>query len=55
MEIIREKLLLDYDKEIPYSTEVIVGSSMKGGRHPYHGSHLCGQDSQKGIIIGKGR
>ena len=28
-EIIREKLLLNYDKEIPYSTEVLWRNSMR--------------------------
>lgn len=54
-EIIREKILLNYDKEVPYSTEVIVE---KFDENP--GSiHIMAvvyveRDSQKGILIGKG-
>ena len=53
-EIIREKILLNYDKEIPYSVEVEVES--------FHEEEdiirisaviFCERDSQKGIIIGK--
>ena len=54
-EIIREKLLLHYDKEIPYSTEVIVEKFDENET----GIHIMAviyveRDSQKGIIIGKG-
>ena len=53
-EIIREKILQNYDKEIPYSVEVEVES--------FHEEEdiirisaviYCERDSQKGIIIGK--
>ncbi|MBQ4395620.1 MAG: GTPase Era [Paludibacteraceae bacterium] len=53
-EIIREKILMNYDKEIPYSVEVEVES--------FHEEELlirinaviyCERESQKGIIIGK--
>jgi GTP-binding protein Era len=53
-EIIREKILLNYDKEIPYSVEVEVES--------FHEEEdiirisaviYCERDSQKGILIGK--
>ncbi len=53
-EIIREKILLNYDKEIPYSVEVEVES--------FHDEEdlirisaviYCERESQKGIIIGK--
>ena len=53
-EIIREKILLTYDKEIPYSVEVEVES--------FHEEEdiirisaviYCERESQKGIIIGK--
>ena len=54
-EIVREKLLLNYDKEIPYSTEVIV-EKFDEGEGAIH--IMCviyvERDSQKGIIIGKG-
>lgn len=54
-EIIREKLLLNYDKEIPYSTEVIVEKF----EEKENSIHIMAviyveRDSQKGIIIGKG-
>ena len=54
-EIIREKLLLNYDKEIPYSTEVIVEKFDEKEK----AIHIMAviyveRDSQKGIIIGKG-
>ena len=54
-EIIREKLLLHYDKEIPYSTEVLVEKFEEKDRS----IHIMAvvyveRDSQKGIIIGKG-
>lgn len=54
-EIIREKLLLNYDKEIPYSTEVLVEKFEEKDRAIHI---MCviyvERDSQKGIIIGKG-
>ena len=42
-EIIREKILLYYDKEIPYSVEVAV-EQIQGDRHQYtyQCRHLCG-------------
>ena len=54
-EIIREKLLLNYDKEIPYSTEVIVEKfdEKEGAIHIMCVIYVE-RDSQKGIIIGKG-
>ncbi len=60
-EIIREKILLCYDKEIPYSVEVEVESFKEeepSAQHP-KGIIRIGaviyveRDSQKGIIIGK--
>ena len=54
-EIIREKILLDYDKEVPYATEVLVEKF-----HDTENSiHIMAvifveRDSQKGIIIGRG-
>lgn len=54
-EIIREKLLLNYDKEIPYSTEVIV-EQFEEKENSIHIMTVIyvERDSQKGIIIGKG-
>ncbi len=54
-EIIREKLLLNYDKEVPYSTEVIVEKfdESDGAIHIMAVIYVE-RDSQKGIIIGKG-
>ncbi len=54
-EIIREKILLDYEKEVPYSTEVIVEKF----EEKENSIHIMAviyveRDSQKGIIIGKG-
>ena len=52
-EIIREKILLYYDKEIPYSVEVSV-ESFKETEHSIHIRAIIyvERDSQKGIIIG---
>ncbi len=54
-EIIREKILLNYDKEVPYSTEVIVEKF----EEKETAIHIMAviyveRDSQKGILIGKG-
>ena len=59
-EIIREKILLNYDKEIPYSTEVEVDVFHDEPESPQHPKGLIRiqaviyveRDSQKGIIIG---
>lgn len=67
-EIIREKILLCYDKEIPYSTEVEVDSfkeverlnaklSTRSSNAKQSTLHICAtiyveRESQKGIIIG---
>lgn len=54
-EIIREKILLNYDKEVPYSTEVIVEKfDEKDGAIHIMAVIYVERDSQKGIIIGKG-
>ena len=52
-EIIREKILLYYQKEIPYSVEV-VGEMFKEEKDSIHIKALIvtERDSQKGIIIG---
>ena len=59
-EIIREKILLNYDKEIPYSTEVEVETFKDEPQSPQHPRGLIRiqatiyveRESQKGIIIG---
>ncbi|MDE5901989.1 MAG: GTPase Era [Muribaculaceae bacterium] len=54
-EIIREKLLQNYDKEIPYSTEVVVEKfDEKENAIHIMAVIYVERDSQKGIIIGKG-
>jgi len=53
-EIIREKILLNYDKEIPYSVEVEVESFIEEDDIIRISAIIyCERDSQKGIIIGK--
>ena len=54
-EIIREKILENYDKEIPYCTEVII-ERFKEGEQRYEIGAVINvmRDSQKGIVIGKG-
>ena len=54
-EIVREKILLNYDKEVPYSTEVVVEKFDENDKS----IHIMAvvyveRDSQKGILIGKG-
>jgi GTPase len=52
-EIIREKILLYYDKEIPYSVEVRVEQFKEDDKHIHINAVLyVERDSQKGIIIG---
>ena len=52
-EIIREKILLYYDKEIPYSVEVKVDSFKEGDKSiNIRAIIFVERDSQKGIIIG---
>lgn len=54
-EIIREKILLTYDKEVPYSTEVIVEKfNEKDNAIHIMAVIYVERDSQKGILIGKG-
>ena len=52
-EIIREKILLYYQKEIPYAVEVVV-ELFKEEKELIHikAVVICERDSQKGIIIG---
>lgn len=53
-EIIREKILLTYDKEIPYSVEVEVESFIEEPEIiRIEAVIYCERDSQKGILIGK--
>jgi GTP-binding protein Era len=54
-EIIREKLLLFLDKEIPHGTavEVTKFSERDSGVIDLHATIYCEKDSHKGIIIGK--
>lgn len=52
-EIIREKVLLYYDKEIPYSVEVVVESFKETEKNIHINAVIyVERDSQKGIIIG---
>ena len=52
-EIIREKILLYYDKEIPYSVEVSVERFKEDENHIHINAIIyVERDSQKGIIIG---
>ena len=52
-EIIREKILLNYSKEIPYCTEVVI-EEFKEGEERYDIRAVINvmRESQKGIIIG---
>ncbi|MBR6017246.1 MAG: GTPase Era [Paludibacteraceae bacterium] len=53
-EIIREKILLNYDKEIPYSVEVEVESFQEEEKLIRINAVIyCERESQKGIIIGR--
>lgn len=52
-EIIREKILLYYDKEIPYATEVVVEQFKESDKViKINAVIYVERDSQKGIIIG---
>lgn len=52
-EILREKILLNYEKEIPYCSEVVI-ESFKEKENVFHIEAVINvlRDSQKGIIIG---
>ena len=53
-EIIREKILLLYDKEIPYSCEVVIEQFLEGqDRYDISAVIYVMRDSQKGILIGR--
>ena len=51
-EILREKILLYYDKEIPYSTEVVVNEFEEDKIIHIIATIYVERESQKGIIIG---
>ena len=52
-EIIREKILLYYDKEIPYAVEVVVEQFKEDDKHIHINAVIyVERESQKGIIIG---
>ncbi len=54
-EIIREKILTNYDKEVPYSAEVIVEKFEEKEKSIHIMAVIyVERDSQKGILIGKG-
>lgn len=54
-EIIREKILTNYDKEVPYSVEVVVESFKEDNKMIRINAVIyVERDSQKGIIIGQG-
>ena len=54
-EIIREKILLNYKEEIPYSCEVGIESFKEGAeRYEISAVMYVMRESQKGIIIGRG-
>ncbi len=54
-EIIREKILENYDKEIPYCTEVVIEEFKESeDRYDIRAVINVMRDSQKGIVIGKG-
>lgn len=53
-EIIREKILLNYDKEIPYCCQVEIEEFKEGAeRYDISAVIYVMRDSQKGILIGK--
>jgi GTPase len=53
-EIIREKIFLTYEQEVPYSTEVSITSfKEEADIIRISATIYCERDSQKGIIIGK--
>lgn len=53
-EIIREKILLNYDKEIPYAVEVAVEEFKEDEKLIRISAVIyCERDSQKGILIGR--
>lgn len=54
-EMIREKIFLNYEKEIPYSTEVVIESyTEEGNLLRIRALIMVERESQKNIVIGKG-
>ena len=55
-EIMREKILLKYDKEIPHGTAVVINEFTKRNNGNYYVNLdiVCEKDNHKAIIIGKG-
>lgn len=56
-EIMREKILLKFDKEIPHGIAIIVNKfELRGDKKVYDISLdiICEKDNHKGILIGKG-
>ena len=52
-EIIREKILLYYDKEIPYAVEVVVDQFKESEKNIHINATIyVERESQKGIVIG---
>jgi len=52
-EILREKILLNYDKEVPYSTEVVIEEfKEEGNLYRISAVIYAARESQKAIIIG---
>jgi GTP-binding protein Era len=53
-EIIRERVLVETEEELPYATTVIVDSFEEGARLTRIGATIyCEREGQKGILIGK--
>lgn len=55
-EIMREKLLLKYDKEIPHGTAVVVNEFYRreSGTYEVNLDIVCEKENHKAILIGKG-
>jgi GTP-binding protein Era len=52
-EILREKILLNYDKEIPYAVEIEIEEFIEEGNlNRIRAIIYAERDSQKGILIG---
>jgi GTP-binding protein Era len=53
-ELVREKVILFTEQELPYSTAVVIDRFEEGEKlHRIHASIYVDRDSQKGIVIGK--
>src|SRR6202789_1228562 len=53
-EIIRERVLMETEEELPYATTVIVESFEEGSKLPRISATIyCEREGQKGILIGK--